>query len=224
MGHSRGHGAVQQAAVASLTNNRPCDATEIGIKSEVWRQLTGAVNKNGFPTPDTIEEYESEGGQISVGNVTKYIKRYSFFTLYARELGSKVWTDITGAAVFAIRGTSPISQYNTIHIEHPQFKAYEYRIVPVPGAKFYSKWLKDDGVAVKLLTGSELNKDTSAAYETAYGDNKFRVWWTGKEHTITQVDANNKEWILNSATQEEGKRKGPIAQIIQPTTATRSKN
>ena len=205
--------AVQQAAVASLTNNRPCDATEIGIKSEVWRQLTGAVNKNGFPTPDTIEEYESEGGQISVGNVTKYIKRYSFFTLYARELGSKVWTDITGAAVFAIRGTSPISQYNTIHIEHPQFKAYEYRIVPVPGAKFYSKWLKDDGVAVKLLTGSELNKDTSAAYETAYGDNKFRVWWTGKEHTITQVDANNKEWILNSATQEEGKRKGPIAQI-----------
>ena len=110
---------VQQASIASLTNNRPCHATEIGIKSEVWRQLTGAINKNGFPTTDTIEEYEQEGGQITVGTITKYIKRYSFFTLYARELGANDWLDITGEAPFAVRGTSPISQYNTIHIEHP---------------------------------------------------------------------------------------------------------
>ena len=205
--------AVQQAAVASLTNNRPCHATEIGIKSEVWRQLTGAVNKNGFPTPDTIEEYEHEGGQISVGSVTKYTKRYSFFTLYARELGADSWVDITGSAVFAVRGTSPLSQYNTIHIEHPQFKAYEYRIVPVPGAKFYDRWLKGDEVGVKLLTGSELNKDTSRTHETPFGGNKFRVCYTGKEHAINQADAGNSEWILNSATQEPGKKKGPIAQL-----------
>ena len=205
--------AVQQAAVASLTNNRPCHATEIGIKSEVWRQLTGAVNKNGFPTPDTIEEYEHEGGQISVGSVTKYTKRYSFFTLYARELGADNWVDITGSAVFAVRGTSPLSQYNTIHIEHPQFKAYEYRIVPVPGAKFYDRWLKGDEVGVKLLTGSELSKDTSRTHETPFGGNKFRVCYTGKEHAINQADAGNSEWILNSATQEPGKKKGPIAQL-----------
>ena len=124
---------IQQVSIASLTNNRPCHATEIGIKSEVWRQLTGAINKNGFPTPDTIEEYEQEGGQISVGSITKYIKRYSFFKLYARELGANDWLDITGEAPFAVRGTSPVAQYNTIHIEHPgrdEPATHEYRIEP----------------------------------------------------------------------------------------------
>ena len=74
---------VQQVAIASLTNNRPCHATEIGIKSEVWRQMTGSTNLNGFHE-HTVEKYEHDGGQISVGTVTKYMKRYGFFKLYVR--------------------------------------------------------------------------------------------------------------------------------------------
>ena len=48
---------VQQVSIASLSNNPPCNATEIGIKSEVWRQISGSINFNVFPTKDTIEEY-----------------------------------------------------------------------------------------------------------------------------------------------------------------------
>ena len=131
---------IQQVSIASLSNNRPCNATEIGIKSEVWRQISESINFNGFPTKDTIEEYEKDGGQISVGQITKYTRRYSFFSLYAREVGAANWIDITGSTPFAVRGTSPIAQYNTIYIDHPTGKATAqgFKIVPVPGAKSVS--------------------------------------------------------------------------------------
>ena len=64
-----GRGTLQQVAIASLSNNRPCDATEIGIKSEVWRRMVGAANFNGHPDPDTIEEFEQDGANISLGTV-----------------------------------------------------------------------------------------------------------------------------------------------------------
>ena len=202
---------VQQCSIASLTNNRPCHATEIGIKSEVWRQITGSVNFNGFPTQDTVEEYEKEGGQITVGTITKYTKRYSFFTLYARPLGTDRWIDITGEAPFAVRGTSPISQYNTIYIDHPGSAAstHEFRIVPVPGAKFYSKWLRGETVAVKLLEGSELYKSTSGT--TRLSD--YRVLYTGQLRYLTREDASNPEWKLNDASREEYRKKGPITAL-----------
>ena len=202
---------VQQCSIASLTNNRPCHATEIGIKSEVWRQITGSVNFNGFPTTDTVEEYEKEGGQITVGTITKYTKRYSFFTLYARPLGSDRWIDITGDAPFAVRGTSPISQYNTIYIDHPGSAAstQEFKIVPVPGAKFYSKWNKGEPVPVKLLEGNELRKSTSGT--TRLSD--YRVLYTGQPKRLTREDANNPEWKLNDASREEYRQNGPITAL-----------
>ena len=107
-------GCVQQVAIASLTNNRPCHATQIGIKSEVWRQMTGSANFNGHPTPETVRDYEEDMAQISLGSMTKYTKRFSMFRLYARAQGAIDWTDITGSAPFAVRGVSPMAQYNTI--------------------------------------------------------------------------------------------------------------
>ena len=147
-------GTVQQVAIASLSNNRPCDATEIGIKSEVWRRMVGAANFNGHPTPDTVEDYEQDGANISLGSVTKYMKRYSMFKLYARPLGDKNWIDINGDVPFAVRGVSPTPHYNTIHINHPGRSMHEFKIVPVPGAAFYDKWNAGTGVGVHLLDGS----------------------------------------------------------------------
>ena len=187
---------VQHVSIAALTNNRPCHATQIGIRSEVWRQLTGAINKNGFPTEDTIEDYEKDGGQITVGSITKYIKRYSFFTVYARELGAEDWLDITGEQPFAVRGTSPIAQYNTIHIDHPGNKesVHEFKIVPVPGAKFYDQWNAGLDVKVKLLEGSEFHDNTDRPYKK----NEYRIWFTGSKTTISPREANNSEWYLHT--------------------------
>ena len=53
-------GTIQQCAVGSITNSRPCDVTEIGIKSEVWRRMTGSINFNSMPTEEVIEEYEED--------------------------------------------------------------------------------------------------------------------------------------------------------------------
>ena len=150
---------VQQVAIASLTNNRPCHATEIGIKSEVWRQMTGAVNFNGWPTKQTVEKYEHKGGQITVGTVTKYMKRYSFFKLYVRTLNADNWIDITGNSPFAVSGVSPTNQYNTIHVEHPngQLSVQEYKLAPVPGYAFYRTLLNGGVQTIKLFSGSEMS-------------------------------------------------------------------
>ena len=180
---------VQHVSIAALTNNRPCHATQSGIKSEVWRQLTGAINKNGFPTDNTIADYEEDGGQITVGSVTKYIKRYSFFRVYARELGSD-WQNITGPNPFAVRGTSPIAQYNTIHVDHPgnNKSAHEFKIVPVPGANFLINGTGLD-VRVKPLDGSEFHNNKNKPYER----NNYRTWFTGStqpSHLVKLTTAN----------------------------------
>ena len=151
--------AVQQVAIASLTNNRPCHATEIGIKSEVWRQMTGAVNFNGWPTKGTIEKYEDKGGQITVGTVTKYMKRYSFFKLYVRALGA-------GSIGLTLRVISrlPFAAY------HPQISTTQFTLSTrtLPPAFRNTGWflclassttreLLDGGTQIiKLFSGSEL--------------------------------------------------------------------
>ena len=112
-------------------------------------------------TRDTVEKYEHDGGSISVGTVTKYMKRYSFFKLYVRALnsGSVDWIDITGNEPFAVSGVSPTNQYNTIHVEHPdgQISVQEYKIVPVPGYWFYKTLLDGRTQQIKLFNGAEMS-------------------------------------------------------------------
>ena len=201
--------AIQQVAIASLTNSRPCDATEIGIKSEVWRQITGSINFNAFPTKKVIEKYEQDGNPITIGSMTKYMKRYSFFALFARALGDESWLDVTGPEVFAVLGTSPVNKYNTIHVMHPQRGAYEYKIMPVPGARFYRKLLSGDQQFVKLLTGAELYQQRKT---TGYNLQGYFVQYTGKRIAIGSEQAANSEWIVRDADLDEDPT-GPIATL-----------
>ena len=94
---------MQQCAIAVISNNRKCHATEIGIRSEVWRQMNGAPNFNGHPGHGTVEEdYEHDGANINLGTISKYIKRLSFFRLEAgpqktrADIKDDSWLDITG--------------------------------------------------------------------------------------------------------------------------------
>ena len=139
---------VQQCAIAVISNNRKCHATEIGIRSEVWRQMNGAPNFNGHPGHGTVEDYEHDGANINLGTISKYIKRLSFFRLEARpqktraDIKDDSWLDITGNIPFCVRGTTPVAMYNTIHVLHPgasvdhsEPSTHEYRFVPVGGHK-----------------------------------------------------------------------------------------
>ena len=209
-----GRGTVQQVAIASLSNNRPCDATEIGIKSEVWRRMVGAANFNGHPSPDVIESYEEDGSTITLGTVTKYMARYSMFKLYARPLGTDKWIDINGDKPFAVRGTSPVPHYNTIHINHSGTSMHEFKIVPVPGSAFYDKWLAGTGVGVHMLDGSMFKPlSQNGAEPVAISKEPYRVYYTGKSGRISATQASNPEWIMNSLDDYEYKRRGPIASL-----------
>ena len=108
---------VQRAAVATFSNNRSCDATEIGLKSIVYRQITGFANVNSYPGDDVIEDYEEKGGgSITLGQLSKYTKRFSFFRLYAG-LGSGAWTGLTAGSAAGVCGQGNTGgDGNTIHI------------------------------------------------------------------------------------------------------------
>ena len=174
--------------------------------------MTGSANFNGHPTPETIRDYEEDMAQISLGSMTKYTKRFSMFRLYARAQGAIDWTDITGSAPFAVRGVSPMAQYNTIHIDHPDLNeptVHEYRIVPVPGSAYYNVWNSGGGVSVHLLDGAMLqNANTDVISLSGY-----KVRYTGHRTSISAFDANNPEWIMNDADGLDRIARGPIATL-----------
>ena len=72
-----------------------------------------------------------------------YVNRWSFFTLEAREISAndRNNTDFKKISeyVFAVRGRSPVAQYNMFRIAHPEAYAtqQEFRFVPYSGAEAY---------------------------------------------------------------------------------------
>ena len=124
---------VQKCDIASFANTKECDETQIGIKSIVWRQISGNSNLNECPSRERIVSYEKEDGNISIGSINKYVKRLSFFRLQVKILNTNTgWTNVCNR-VFCIKGTTNQPQYNSINIKHINAKPLEYRFVPVPG-------------------------------------------------------------------------------------------
>ena len=82
---------VQKCSIGTISNTKACDVTEIGLKSKVFKQVTGFPNVNSHPgavgtndvNEDTTEgvqkRYQDERGSISLGGMSKYLMRYSFF-------------------------------------------------------------------------------------------------------------------------------------------------
>ena len=69
-----------RVAIGAVTNNRDCEATEIGIKSTVWRRINGFSNVNSQPSNDVIENFERDNGSLQLGGMTKYVRRVSFLS------------------------------------------------------------------------------------------------------------------------------------------------
>ena len=134
---------IQRCAIASVANNTSCQVTEIGLKSTVWRQITGFPNANSHPGSidytaevGTIYDYEQENGNIQLGQINKYIHRLSFFRLFARVAGAtNAWEAIDGGKPFLVRNNNPLPLYNFIRINHQNLypNQLEFRLVPYPG-------------------------------------------------------------------------------------------
>lgn len=176
----------QRAAVAVVSNNRECDATEIGIKSTVWKQINGFPNVNSQPDEDTIRDYESKNGSIALGNINKYIKRLSFFRLLVRPLGQNAeWIDISYGTLFCIRGQTPQPQYNYIRLSHARGQ-YEFKLAPVPGNAAY-RYFTDRDVWL-------LRPGTTLSYTTY----QVTVTFSGVRYRLTPSEQSNSEWILGN--------------------------
>ena len=90
---------LQKVAIGTISNSKACDVTEIGLKSKVFKQITsfpnanshpGAVEKDGVDQDNTegvVKRYQDDDGSISLGGMSKYLMRYSFFRLQARVAG-----------------------------------------------------------------------------------------------------------------------------------------
>lgn len=173
-----------RATVGAVTNNRACDATEIGLKSVVWRKINGFPNVNTQPDDDTIQEFEDENGSIALGGINKYVTRLSFFLLQARPISSNNWTTLGDDRFFAVRGQSPREQYNYIRI-YPSYRGqYEYRFVPVGGNYVYKDHRNSQ---VFLLDGIG---------DSYFADKGYRVFFSGEKVTLSEAYTNNLEWIV----------------------------
>ncbi len=177
---------IQRAAIATVTTSRPCDAIEIGIKSTVFKQINGFANVNSHPDDGTIRKYEKDGGSITLGSVNKYITRYSFFKLQRRRAGTGApWRNLLPGEVFAVMGSTPQAQYNSIQIFHSKQYNWEYRLHPYPGNQFKKEFLTNKFVNL-------LNANSRTKY-VAHG---VTIVFTGYRTILYPNDVQNSEWYL----------------------------
>ena len=196
---------VQKCDIATFSNTRECDVTQIGIKSTVWRQISGNANLNEVPSRERIVSYEKDGGTISVGSISKYVTRLSFFKLQAKILNTDAekvsWTDVC-SRVFCVKGSTNQPQYNSINIKHINKKPLEYRFLPVPGNVVLNHYTDRDFYVLsyggKLHTTSfQLRNDanvitvTASAYFHAQTETLPSRSLVGAGNGVT----NNIEWV-----------------------------
>ena len=186
---------LQRVAVASISNNRDCDVTEIGLKSKVFKQITGFPNVNSHPggfsytnPSGTLNSYQNDNGNISLGPLNKYVSRYSFFRLQARKANTTDdFVTIDNGKPFAIKGRTPQFQYNFIRINHPRSQ-YEFRFVPFPGNEIKRSFIDNRNSQIRLLrSNAPLQQDTSG---------EFGIRYAGFDVVLTGGDVSNSEWFL----------------------------
>ena len=201
---------LQKVSLGTISNNRRCHITEIGIKSKVFKQIQTA-NVNSKPTEKEIHDIYDKKSTLQLGNINKYVTRYSFFKLQVRQLGEEDWVTLAPGkehhlGVFAVRGCTPEEQFNYIRIVQPAFDQYEYRFLPVPGAFVVKKVLERPGSATfSDLSVCLLNANGSRtagsieSFESSTGN--YVVKFAGELfHAVNTDKLSNPEWNLGHAT------------------------
>ena len=131
---------ILKVELASIKNTRPCDVTELGLKSQVWTRFNGITNFNSVPSPSELASYNKRNVQIREGKNTSYAHRASFFALDARPANSEPFREynknegFVNLATFAVIGSTPQDIFSFIRIKHPSESMYEYRLRPFNSA------------------------------------------------------------------------------------------
>ena len=187
------HLLVQRVAVGTVSNNRSCDATEIGLKSTVYKQINGFANVNTMLSENELNEIEEDNGSFALGSMQTYISRLSFFTLEARTLGSNAaWRNISGGTVFCVRGRTPQPQYNYIRVYHPRGQ-YQFRMKPYAGNQVYRSFMNKD---VWLLRPGSL---------ISYAASPYSVEFAGQRLNLDPSVTSNPEWVEGSPPRSVGR-------------------
>lgn len=135
---------ICKVQLGQIVNNRACDVTEIGLKSQCWVQFNSITNFNTVPSPDQlVYDYNDKNVSLREGKNTSYGKRTSFFALDIRPAGDDAIKELAndgfvnlGPYLFAVTGTTPQDIFSFIRITHPETKAYEYRLRPIVSSVF----------------------------------------------------------------------------------------
>jgi len=194
----------QRIALATVTNNRKCDVTEIGIKSTVYKRIQFA-NVKSQPEKEALRKLiMDDRTQIQLGQVSMFADRISLFMLQARQIGDSNWENLINTlenhlGLFAVKGNTPESQYNAITISHPALDQYEYRFRPYPGNYITRNANWDQRVNLLTTDSGGLGQVSHFSANTTFGT--FDVAFTGDEgFTISQAVASNNEWQLGETT------------------------
>lgn len=167
---------LMQASFGLIRNTRPCDTTEMGIRSQVWNRANGLCNFGSLPTPAGMRRSDFNGDSTLSGTMNLYFNRTSVFTVLIRPAGLDLegnkydWSPI--GEQFAIRGSRPVDQYNFLRFIHPERREYEYRFLPKNGCDLAAFtpddaefWLLDARLSSFAFQGAILKRQ----YQTAYG-------------------------------------------------------
>lgn len=122
---------ICKAAIATVQNTRPCEVTEIGIKSQVWLRYSNICNFATIPSPATLKKAEEKGTSYQTGTINSYDRRVSLFSVDIRFAGASAsdeWSPL--GETFAVVGDTPTDQFNYIRINNPLGKPLEFRMRP----------------------------------------------------------------------------------------------
>lgn len=203
---------LQKVAIAAVSNNRACNITEIGLKSKVFKQITGFPNVNSHPggfsysnPSGTLNSYQNDNGNIGLGPLNKYVTRYSFFRLQARKADSTDdFVTIDDGKPFAIKGRTPQFQYNFIRINHPRDQ-YEFRFVPYPGNLIKKNFIDGNNKEIRILRSSAGLKQYSI--KPSFVSSNLSISYAGFEVPLTAGDVSNNEWFLGSIPESDADTK-----------------
>ena len=219
---------IQKCAIGTISNSKVCEVTEIGLKSKVFKQVSGFPNANSHPgavemngvnqdtTEGVVKRYQDDNGNISLGGMNKYLMRYSFFRLQARIAGtdSISWSYIDQGSPFCIKGNSPQPQYNFIRINHNDAgRELEFRFIPYPGNLIKRNFV-DKNKPVRILNAS----DELENYRIKRGGQLYEVFYKGSDVKLRGGDVSNTEWYLGELPTEQ--KKGKVNKLLKTKSGT----
>ena len=183
-----------EVSFAVVTTNRPeDDYIEIGIKSVVWKQISGFPNLNSQPSEKVIEEYEEDGGSIQLGSMQTYVFRMSFFKIEIRPIGEQGYVNLEPDTIFCIKHNNPSEVFNSFRIEFADVTPasateFEIRFHPVPG-----NYVLDHYRDMIIL---DTRRDWQPNTVNTNRDGRYRLWYRGYRETISKETTSNPEFIL----------------------------